>query len=144
MTSSKETRRITKESNKRKGYSKLSFIPTPLIWGFTYLWNLIKLRNLSNYSPYKPLPFIPVIYYPPCLPNIQTFFFSSGHSWKQSTSSADDLLNDCTCICPFSNPIILFSLNMAKPSENTFVNPFIHTSFSYNLCIWHSILSSNT
>ena len=92
-------------------------------------------------------PSIPIIYYLPCLPNIQTFFFPRSHSLYRSTSSAVDLLMGFPHTLP-SNLIIAHSLNMAEPSDNTYFNCFIYllrhsTQLSYP-CIRYSIHSVNT
>ena len=63
-----------------------------------------------------------------CLNFISFFFFLNSPSRYHFTSSAADLLSDYPYtphIDHLSNLVILHSLHMAKPSQNTFMNPFV-------------------
>ena len=63
-----------------------------------------------------------------CLTYKPLFF---KHSFTVSIHLFQGLLTETSSthsyIDPFSNPVVLHSLHMAKPSENTCINLFVHT-----------------
>ena len=59
------------------------------------------------------------------LPNVQTSFFFK-QSFTKSIFFFHSQPTKRLLTYPFSNPIISHSFNMAKPSENTFINSSIH------------------
>ena len=86
--------------------------------------------------PHKPPPFTHILHHSPCLPDIQTSFPQTVlHSINLSLSWPTHWMTTSTLsyIDSLSNSIILHSLHMPKPLENTLINPFI-TPYNSLIC----------
>ena len=82
------------------------------------------MHSLSQIPPYTP-----IMHHSPCLPDIKPLSFK--HSFTVSIHLFQGLLTETSSthsyIDPFRNPVVLLSLHIVKPSENTTINLFVHT-----------------
>ena len=84
--------------------------------------------NAPYTPPHKPPKYIPIM----LLASLTSkpFFLQLVFPQYQSSSSSVyqwTTTSTIPYINPFNNPAILYSLHMAEPSENTFINIFVHS-----------------
>ena len=85
--------------------------------------------NVPRILPHKPLSYTPIMYHSTCLLDILPFFLEAFlHGINPSLPRATQWVttNTLPYIYPLSIPLILHSLHMVEPSENTFINLFVH------------------
>ena len=86
--------------------------------------------NASCIPPHKPSPYAPIMHHSPCLPDIQIHFLQAVlHAINSPLTRPAHWVTTSALpyIDPLSNHVILHSLHMAEPSENTFINLFVQT-----------------
>ena len=88
------------------------------------------LGNAPCIPLHKPPPYTPVMHHSPCLLYIQTSFPQAilhGINPPLSQPTQWATTSTLSYIDPLSSTVILHSIHIAEPSENTFINPFMYT-----------------
>ena len=86
--------------------------------------------DASRIPLHKPSHYTPIMHHSPCWPDIQTPFLQTILHGVNSSLPRPTLLattSTLSYIDPQWNFVLLHSLPMEEPLENTFINPFVHT-----------------